>query len=138
MSTLELGQIHADPSTGRLTPLVDMAPLVAALKAEITRELLPEIMRAILGQVRGIVGEAPRVTVTAPATPPAPQVTVTPLIEIEAPELTIELPGMDRLERQMIGFASKLDQIIKELQRPVTRSVTRDQNGLISEIVETR
>lgn len=100
---------------------------ITQLQADIT----DAVLAALQPQIARLIPQMPAPVVNV--SPPVVNVS-SPSIEIPEQDTincTVEMPGIDRL-------VSVLNDIKGLLSASVTRSVTRDSNGLIKSVMETR
>ncbi len=96
---------------------------------QVGQELEDRIMARVAGMVEALKTPAPVVHVESP---PAPNVTVNSPVEMpETETINVEFPGIKEL-------VTVLKDVRAQLAKPVTRTVTRDDQGLIQTVTETR
>lgn len=106
------------------------------LTSEVAAQLAPEIRRLEM-LVRSLVPQnypTPQVTVQAHVDAPVTVQAEAP----ESPEISLSMPGMGDLCGEVTALRNDVQSLTAALMTPVKRTVTRDAQGLILTITETR
>ncbi len=115
----------------QLAPLMPLPPGglidIEAFKAEIVAELHQQILAGI------------QVHVAAPQIG-SPDVRIDPQITVEPADanVSVTIPGIEALASQLAQVNNLLGQVVMLLGQQVTKRVTHNAEGRITEVVETR
>lgn len=122
----------------------EMRATAGDIKAEILKEIVAEITRVVIREIRPAVERLSSPSFTVP--PPtvhvaAPQVSVEPPnVEVAAPRVEVNYvaEGFDRMFDAVTRQTELLGAILSELRKPVTTDVYRDSQRLIDKTVQRR
>lgn len=105
---------------------------------EVVGTVTREALATILVEFRKMMAE---MRVATPAVNvAAPEVSITPSFHVDAaesPEVTVNIQ-LDRMETTLGMISTQLTTLTKVLSAPVTRTVTRNSQGVIETITEKR
>lgn len=131
MSTVQLGGAFR-----KQTDYGPLADLVAGLRTSIVDELKAMILDEMAASVAGAVASmSPPQILVQPS-----DVSVTPNIRVDVPgeDDQGEIEAADRQTAMLKQMNDRLGMIVALLSKPVVREVTRDNNGQIIRVTETR
>lgn len=112
------------------------------LEAEVRAQLEP-LVRQMEMRVRAAIppaAPAPQITVTpSPVSVSAPDVNVTAQApESVPPDVNVTVPGLEAFAAELKALRGEIVSLRADLAKPVTKRVTRNTNGTIDYITETR